>query len=58
MEADITKRSPAAVDNAAAKAPAASRAMTQFGNSAISGLAITIISRSILNSLISGSATY
>ena len=47
IEAEITSNKPAAVDSAAARAPAATRAMTQFGNFAISGFAKTIISLSI-----------
>ena len=47
IEAEITRSKPAAVDSAAAKAPAATRAITQFGNLAISGLAKTMISLSI-----------
>ena len=47
MAEEITSKSPAAVDKAAAKAPAATKAITQFGNCAISGLASTIISLSI-----------
>ena len=43
----MTKSNPAAVDKAAARAPAATNAITQFGNFAISGLASTIISLSI-----------
>ena len=46
-EADITKSKPAAVDKAAAKAPAATKAMIQAGNFAISGVASTIMSLSI-----------
>ena len=51
-EEEITKSNPAAVDSAAAKAPAAKSAITQFGSWAISGFARTIISLSIVNSLI------
>ena len=51
-EDEITRSNPAAVDKAAAKAPAARSAITQFGSSAISGLAMTIISLSIVSSLI------
>ena len=47
MEEDMTNRSPAAVDKAAARPPAATRAITHPGNCAISGLAKTIISLSI-----------
>ena len=50
IEDEITKSSPAAVDNAAAIPPAATKAITQFGNPAISGFAKTIISRSTFNS--------
>src|SRR5690606_35004481 len=41
-EAEITSNKPAAVDNAAANAPAATRAMTHAGRLAISGLAKTM----------------
>ena len=59
----IAKQSPAqidaAVDNAAAKPPAATKAITQLGKLAIAGLANTIISRSTFTiSLFSGSAVY
>ncbi len=47
IEAEITSNKPAAVDNAAANAPAATSAITQPDNWAISGLARTIISLSI-----------
>ena len=47
-----------AVDKAAAKPPAATRAITQFGRFAISGLAKTMISRSTTSSLASLFATY
>ena len=43
--------SPAAVESAAATPPAATKAITQKGNFAISGLARTIISLSIYTSL-------
>ena len=43
----MTRRRPAAVDKAAASPPAATRAITHAGSFAISGLAKTIISRSI-----------
>ena len=46
-EEEITKRSPAAVESAAANPPAATKAITHAGSLAISGLAKTIISRSI-----------
>ncbi len=49
--ADITSNNPAAVDNAAAMPPAATSAITQFGNPAISGLASTMMSLSTLSSL-------
>ena len=49
-EVEITSNSPAAVDSAAAKAPAATKAITQAGKFAISGFARTIISLSINNS--------
>ena len=51
-EAEITSKRPAAVDNAAASAPAATKAITQGGSSAISGLAKTMMSRSIYTSLL------
>ena len=51
IDDDITNNKPAAVDNAAAIPPAATKAMTQFGKPAISGLASTIISLSTFNSL-------
>jgi Na+(H+)/acetate symporter ActP len=44
----IASNNPAAVDNAAAKPPAATMAITQLGKPAISGLANTIISLSTL----------
>ena len=47
IDADITNNKPAAVDKAAAKAPAATNAITQFGNCAISGFARTMMSLSI-----------
>ena len=50
MDDDITKSNPAAVERAAAKPPAATRAITQSGKSAISGFANTIMSRSIYSS--------
>ena len=43
----MTSNSPAAVDKAAAKPPAATNAITHAGNFAISGFASTIISWSI-----------
>ena len=51
IDDDITNNKPAAVDNAAAIPPAATKAMTQFGKPAISGLASTIMSLSTFNSL-------
>ena len=48
----MTNNRPAAVESAAATPPAATSAMTQPGRPAISGLASTIISRSIYTSLI------
>src|SRR5690606_14804801 len=57
-DVEITKSNPAAVESAAAIAPAATRPTTQFGSLAISGLANTMISRSIVNSFAFGSATY
>ena len=47
IEDEITSKSPAAVDSAAAIAPAAKSAITQLGSWAISGLAKTIMSLSI-----------
>ena len=47
MEEEITRSKPAAVESAAASPPAATRAITQPGNFAISGFAKTIISLSI-----------
>ena len=47
IEAEITNKRPAAVESAAAKAPAATKAITQFGNFAISGFAKTIMSLSM-----------
>src|SRR5690606_28547748 len=44
IEVEITNRSPAAVDRAAARPPAATRAITQLGRLAISGLARTMMS--------------
>ena len=41
---EIAISSPAAVDSAAARPPAATSAITQLGSSAISGLAITMMS--------------
>ncbi len=55
---EITNSKPAAVDKAAANAPAANRAITQLGKSAISGLASTMISTSTSNSLVAASAVY
>ena len=55
---EITSNSPAAVDSAAASAPAANRAITQFGSCAISGLASTMISASTVSSLVVDSAVY
>ena len=46
-----TSSSPAAVDSAAAMPPAATRAITQSGSPAISGLASTMMSRSTVSSL-------
>ena len=50
MEVEITRSSPAAVDSAAARPPAATRATTQLGNPAISGFARTMMSRSMVSS--------
>ena len=44
IEDDIASNNPAAVERAAARPPAATNAITQFGNFAISGFAKTIIS--------------
>ena len=52
MDEEITNNSPAAVDKAAARPPAATRAITQFGYFAISGFAKTIISLSTISSLV------
>ena len=46
MADEITNNNPAVVDSAAAKPPAATRAITQTGKLAISGLAKTTMSRS------------
>ena len=54
----MTRSKPAAVERAAAIAPAARRAITQFGSCAISGLANTIMSLSIVNSLSCSSPKY
>ncbi len=48
MEEAIASNKPAAVESAAAKPPATTNAMTQFGRFAISGFANTIMSRSTL----------
>ena len=45
---EIASKRPAAVDSAAARPPAATRAITQLGSFAISGLASTMMSRSTL----------
>jgi hypothetical protein len=56
---EIASSRPAAVDSAAARPPAATRAITQFGNLAISGLASTMMSLSTLTiSFVSASAEY
>ena len=47
---EITKSNPAAVDNAAAKPPAATNPMIQFGSLAISGFANTMMSLFISSS--------
>ena len=57
-EVEITNSNPAAVERAAARAPAVTRATTQFGNPAISGLAITIMSALTVNSLRSALPSY
>ena len=46
------------MDNAAANAPAATKAITQSGKFAISGFAKTIMSLSTTNSFLDLSATY
>ena len=48
MAETMASNRPAAVDSAAAIPPAATRAMTQLGSLAISGLASTMMSRSTL----------
>ena len=48
---EIAISKPAAVDSAAAKPPAATSAITQLGSSAISGLAITMMSGFTVSSL-------
>jgi hypothetical protein len=48
MAEEMASSRPAAVDRAAARPPAATRAMTQLGSLAISGLARTMMSRSTL----------
>ena len=55
---EITSSSPAAVESAAASPPAATSPTTQFGSREISGLASTMMSRSMVSSFSSGSATY
>jgi hypothetical protein len=49
-DVEITSSKPAAVESAAASPPAATNAITQSGNPAISGFAKTIISLSIYSS--------
>ncbi len=51
MAEEIASSSPAAVDSAAARPPAATSAITQFGSSAISGLASTMMSALTVSSL-------
>ena len=59
FDVNVTVTDPAAVDSAAASPPAATRAITQLGSLAISGLARTMMSLSILTiSLTAGSALY
>ena len=48
MAEEMASNSPAAVERAAARPPAATRAMTQLGRWAISGLARTMMSLSTL----------
>ncbi|MCY1548532.1 hypothetical protein D9M68_846520 [compost metagenome] len=48
---EIAISKPAAVDSAAARPPAATRAITQLGSSAISGLASTMMSAFTVSSL-------
>ena len=49
-DVEITSSKPAAVESAAARPPAATNAITQSGNPAISGFAKTIMSLSIYSS--------
>jgi hypothetical protein len=49
--AEMAISRPAAVDRAAARPPAATSAITQFGSSAISGLASTMMSALTVSSL-------
>ena len=58
MEVEITSKRPAAVDKAAAIAPAATKPTTQSGSCAISGPAKTMMSLSIFSSLEAGSGRY
>ncbi|MNE70702.1 hypothetical protein D3C80_1665160 [compost metagenome] len=51
IEVEITSSKPAAVDSAAARPPAAIKAITQPGRLAISGLANTMMSRSTYSSV-------
>ena len=55
IDEEMTSSSPAAVESAAARPPAATSAITQFGSSAISGFASTMMSRSTDSSFVSGS---
>ena len=56
IEVEITNNNPAAVDNAAARPPAATNAITQLGKLAISGFANTMISLSTYNSFLASLA--
>ncbi|EXI68467.1 MAG: hypothetical protein AW08_01249 [Candidatus Accumulibacter adjunctus] len=51
IAAEIAISRPAAVDSAAARPPAATSAITQFGSNAISGLASTMMSALTVSSL-------
>ena len=55
MADEMTSSRPAAVESAAARPPAATSAITHAGSFAISGLASTMMSRSIVISLTAGS---
>ncbi|MCY1309641.1 hypothetical protein D9M68_988040 [compost metagenome] len=51
MAEEMASSRPAAVDSAAARPPAATRAITQLGSNAISGLASTMMSAFTVSSL-------